>query len=1136
MLKFILGRAGCGKTDEIYNRLCSTKGNAMLIVPDQFVFEAERIIAQRTDEKADNITITGFSALSDNILRSFSERKSYADDTAKHIIMLETVKELKTSLVHYSTSVNKKGFADFSLKAVEELKRAGVSPDKLSSASEALPDSLKKKVSELAQIYGLYNSKLCKIYDDRDDNLTLCTKVAQEKEYFRGYTVFIDGFDSFSGSQLCFLAPIIAQSVDCHVALRLDRSIKNELNQATCEDTLKRLERIAQTEGCDTEYTGLSENARYKKASLLKLRDILLGESAENDDTDASDSIICRMSRSIDSETDYVFSEIKKLTRQGYRYSDINILCPSPAKYINSITSSAMRYDVPLFADIPSPISRKPLIKYLISLLTAAENPDGNNVMRLIKSGFARTREENGTRPITLEDINRLQTYCDVWDIAHLKFDKPFSHVETDEEKRLDAIRENITAPLVAFGKACKNKTGADITRLFTDYLFDNADIKKAIQGKCQDRTTRELAYVKELTEEYNQLWSIVCELLESICTTMEDIPCSLSEYTGIFRSCAERISLSKPPQVLDSVMFGDIRRTRSKGARVVFVAGADENSFPDCSMENDGVFTLQEYATLADNDIDLFCDGEQHYTAELSACCNALTLASEKLYVTYTGSKGQMGEYMQIVADSFGINITENDISDLPPEFFCESLRSAEKQLSVHFADTVKGEEIRRALQESEDTAYTELIGMAEKKLLPDSNIHTIESDRAELLFGFNSLSPTAIKSLNSCRFGYFCKYGLGIRTPATKKLNPQNIGNIVHYVMDYGFSKLYSGTSENRMIPDEVIRETVAEGMAQYRKNELMEEQYHTVRFNVLFDNLQQMCFYLLRYMTAELADSSFTPRYFELDLKEPGEDKERGFRYSPFKITVSVNGKNEEISLYGTVDRVDIANIKETTEETDEDGNITSTSEDRKYIRVIDYKTGKESFGLERVYYGLSLQLLIYLFALSESNPDYTPSAATYYPAGNSTEQKEIPSPDEDKLRDIWMKNHGEEGVVVKDTQSDKERVNYLSRTTNGKGQHSDFFRATTVTPRKLERIKKHIISTISDNVSCVKQGDVTANPLKEGATEISCQYCSYKAICGAGREHITEIKNDESESFCEDMTDLQNEQAGDNDGNK
>ncbi|MBR5859143.1 MAG: hypothetical protein IKZ05_04400 [Clostridia bacterium] len=57
MLNFLLGRAGVGKSAELYRRLCKADGKAMMLVPDQFVFEAERIIAEKTDEKTENIKI-----------------------------------------------------------------------------------------------------------------------------------------------------------------------------------------------------------------------------------------------------------------------------------------------------------------------------------------------------------------------------------------------------------------------------------------------------------------------------------------------------------------------------------------------------------------------------------------------------------------------------------------------------------------------------------------------------------------------------------------------------------------------------------------------------------------------------------------------------------------------------------------------------------------------------------------------------------------------------------------------------------------------------------------------------------------------------------------------------------------------
>lgn len=59
---------------------------------------------------------------------------------------------------------------------------------------------------------------------------------------------------------------------------------------------------------------------------------------------------------------------------------------------------------------------------------------------------------------------------------------------------------------------------------------------------------------------------------------------------------------------------------------------------------------------------------------------------------------------------------------------------------------------------------------------------------------------------------------------------------------------------------------------------------------------------------------------------------------------------------VSLSGKVDRVD--------------GYIKNG---RLYLRVMDYKSGKKSFSLSDIWYGLNMQLIIYLYALQQEGLD-------------------------------------------------------------------------------------------------------------------------------------------------------------------
>ena len=90
----------------------------------------------------------------------------------------------------------------------------------------------------------------------------------------------------------------------------------------------------------------------------------------------------------------------------------------------------------------------------------------------------------------------------------------------------------------------------------------------------------------------------------------------------------------------------------------------------------------------------------------------------------------------------------------------------------------------------------------------------------------------------------------------------------------------------------------------------------------------------------MAGELAQSDFSPVAFELGFG--GKDGQLP--------AVTITEGDQRLSVSGKVDRVD--------------GWL---HDGRLYLRVVDYKTGKKSFDLSDLRYGLGIQMLLYLFAL-------------------------------------------------------------------------------------------------------------------------------------------------------------------------
>ena len=97
-----------------------------------------------------------------------------------------------------------------------------------------------------------------------------------------------------------------------------------------------------------------------------------------------------------------------------------------------------------------------------------------------------------------------------------------------------------------------------------------------------------------------------------------------------------------------------------------------------------------------------------------------------------------------------------------------------------------------------------------------------------------------------------------------------------------------------------------------------------------------------------------SKFEPIEFETDFRDKG-------KYPPIEIELD---SGQRVKLTGRIDRVDQL-----------------VTDEGKYLRIIDYKSGSKDFKLEDAYYGLQIQLLTYLDALWKEKDGYLPGGAFY-----------------------------------------------------------------------------------------------------------------------------------------------------------
>ncbi|WP_322395547.1 PD-(D/E)XK nuclease family protein, partial [Clostridium perfringens] len=155
-----------------------------------------------------------------------------------------------------------------------------------------------------------------------------------------------------------------------------------------------------------------------------------------------------------------------------------------------------------------------------------------------------------------------------------------------------------------------------------------------------------------------------------------------------------------------------------------------------------------------------------------------------------------------------------------------------------------------------------------------------------------------------------------------------------------------------------------------------------------------LKKMLVSAISIISMQIKQGNFEPADYEVSFRKNG-------KYPPIKIVLN---DGQEVTLVGQIDRIDEL----------EKG-------DSKYIRIIDYKSGDKSINLTEVYYGLQLQLLVYLDAIIDSDrhkkSNLKPAAILYNridnPIVRSNEDQKDAVINEEILKKLRMN-----GLVLKD----------------------------------------------------------------------------------------------------------------------
>jgi ATP-dependent helicase/nuclease subunit B len=226
-------------------------------------------------------------------------------------------------------------------------------------------------------------------------------------------------------------------------------------------------------------------------------------------------------------------------------------------------------------------------------------------------------------------------------------------------------------------------------------------------------------------------------------------------------------------------------------------------------------------------------------------------------------------------------------------------------------------------------------------------------------------------------------------------------------------------------------------------------------------------------------ELRSSEFEPLSFEL-----------GFGDGKTLPAVELEESGVRLALAGYVDRVD-----------------GWAHNDRLYLRVVDYKTGKKSFSLTDVWHGLELQMLLYLFTLSDAGQELygrqvRPAGVLYLPARDlilsgsrtMTEEQIRTAADKELCRSGMLLDEQEVLEAMEHLEGKKGRFLHLKR-----NKDNVLVGDVLATAEQWGKMRRHVEGVLRAIARELSQGRVDADPWRRDGKHSFCDWCDYRRCC-------------------------------------
>jgi ATP-dependent helicase/nuclease subunit B len=1113
-VQFILGRSGTGKTSRcnkaIVNELLKDSGEQplILLVPEQATYQAERaILGDKRIAGYNRLHVLSFDRLQ-YLLSGKHTTGPALSRIGRQMIVHRILRDNKSKLKVFGSSANWPGLGRQMAQIITELHQYAKTPDDIDQLlSELAKDEHNNlaalKFADIGLILKEYLEFIGGRFIDPDIQLTRACREVAEAAFVKGAKLWVDGFAGFTTAELAVLAELLKVAADAQIALCLEPA-----NIDLANPDISRFDPAGIFAPTKRTYAVLIETIRKCKLQLEK--PVILDEAVrlsscpplahiernvlelKPNKIPASDDVRIISAPNARAEVRFVARQILELVREkGYRYRDIAVIASDIDRYEHYIRAYFDDYNVPFFIDKRKSLNQHPVIQLISSAL------------KVVTGGFSKgdifTYLKTDLVPIERCDVDVLENYCLAYGISESdwksKQDWNFAGDDGYDEAQINKIRLKAVGPLFELRERlcpddnpAKKMSADEFVRAISDFL-NTLGVRETIRDWIEEAVER-----KEYANVDEHLFNNLIDILDTLVEVFESQEMSCEDYVAILDAAFSQLTLAFIPPTLDQVLVGSIERSRHPDLKAVFLIGATQRRFP-VPVGSAGILADEDRTAAESVDFMLSSTTSQELAERQYLAYIAFTRPSEFLCVTYpvTDDKGSGVPRSQFIdnLESLFENLSEESIAG--EQIAIEKAHS--KSELIDLLCSRLGKDTSRESLEGTREQFSELLeGMcADEELAePASNVLSainydnhaeLDKDVVAELYGERvKSSATRLSTFAACPYQYFARYVLELKEREEFKLEPLDLGNFYHRVLDALLKKLSEENKDFATVEDKELLELLNEQILDFIQTDAFISHFsHQSAHNMYIINsaieVLEDCVLAIAKMVRA---GSFRPALSEVSFGEVRDTQDTLGKYEidlPDKRLLSLNGK---------IDRLDIAEL---------DG--------RKIAVVFDYKRRGMSFNWSKFYYGLDMQLPIYLLAVRNATGSKTKNTAGafYMPVETVTGQA--------ALDELSMKSERFEykakGILNGEyylqldaaTNSGWDKF-YNFRISSKDGQYGDYARSGALRPGDFDKVLEFVEKNIVGLAGEILLGKIEVRPYRLG-TMSPCGYCKYKPVC-------------------------------------